>query len=275
MNAIFRFLRDKSSILLFVFLEIICVTFIVKYSYYHSSYFFSNTNFVTGKIHEFNSELKYYLNLKDKNNDLFVENIELRKQLKNNYMTQTKQIFVSNDSVFKRKFEYIPAEVITNSISKSNNYLTINIGKSSGIKTDMWVFNPEGVVGKVIKVSENYSLVESLLNSNLTLIPKIKELNYAKGQIAWDGKDPNFTKFLNISKYEKIQKGQTLVTNPFSKTLPENIPIGTIVEVKQTADNFLDIKVKLAVDYTRVTRCYVALNLHKYELNQLETFTEE
>lgn len=271
MNSIFRFLKSKSPILLFIALELFCLFAIVRNNVYHSAFYFNNTREIAAKTHELNQSFYKYFDLYKKNQDLFNENIQLRKQLKENFIFESKKVFTYRDTMVKIRYDYLQAQVIYNSINQQKNYMTLNKGKSSGIQRDMWVFSPEGVVGKVEEVSENYCLVASLLNSEILLVPKIKEANFIKGTVSWDGKDPEFAKLDKINKYEAIKVGYHLLSNPYSKNLPENIPIGTIAEIKSnSSDPYYQIKIKYAVDFSRVNMCYIAINLFKSELDSLE-----
>lgn len=271
MNSIFRFLKSKSPILLFIALEIFCVIAIVRSNAYHSAFYFNNTRKIAAKTHELNQSFYKYFDLYKKNQDLFNENIQLRKQLKENFIFESKKLFTFRDSIVKLRYDYLQAQVIYNSINQQKNYMTLNKGKSSGIQRDMWVFSPEGVVGKVEEVSENYCLVASLLNSEILLVPKIKEANFIKGTVSWDGLNPEYAKLDKINKYEALKVGYHLLSNPYSKNLPENIPIGTIAEIKSnSSDPYYQIKIKYAVDFSRVNMCYIAINLFKSELDSLE-----
>jgi len=276
MNLIFRYLKNKLHVLLFLFLEIFCLISIIRSNRYQSAFYFSNTRKVAGKLQEANHSIFDYFDLNHKNQALSNENLRLRRQLKDNYLIESRKVFTVNDSVYKQRYEYIPAEVITNTINLQNNYITINRGSSSGLEPGMGVFCPEGVIGRVIEVSENYSIVTSILNSTFKLGCKIDEMKLAKGTIHWSGRDPNFVDYLEVNKYEQIKKGYHIVSSPYSKYLPENIPIGTVdkIETKST-DDFYKIKVKLAVNFGRISTVYVVKNLFNKEVQELEKKLKE
>ncbi len=271
MNSIFRYLKSKLHVLLFLFLEIFCIIAIIRNNSYQSAFYFSNTRKLSGKVQETNHSIFDYFDLYHKNQALSNENLELRRHLKENYLIESRKVFTVNDSVYKQRYEYIPAEVITNTINQQNNYITINRGSSSGIEEGMGVFCPEGLVGTIIQVSENYSIAKSLLNTTVKIAPKIQEMNLSKGTIHWSGRDPNSIDYLEVNKYEQIKKGYHIVSSPYSNNLPENIPIGTVdkLETKST-DDFYIIKVKLAVNFGKISTVYVVKNLFKKELMELE-----
>jgi rod shape-determining protein MreC len=250
MNSIFKYLRSKLHIVLFILLEVFCIIIIIRFNVYHSSFFFSHTRQLTAKLHEVNNSAFDYFGLYAKNQALSNENIELRKKLKSNFVLETRNVFEINDTVFKQRYRYYPAQVITNSTNKQNNFITINRGKTSGIKVNMGVFSPEGIIGTIIEVSENYSIATSVLNVNgFKIVPKITELNYTKGTIVWNGKDPNYLMLEGINKYESLKKGYHIVTSPYSKFFPENIPIGIVESIERPSDkDFFNVKVRTAVN---------------------------
>ncbi|MDP2174357.1 MAG: rod shape-determining protein MreC [Bacteroidota bacterium] len=272
MNSILKYLQLKLHVLLFVFLEILSIIIIVRNNVYQSSYYFNNTRQISAHLHELNSRIFDYFSLYKKNEDLVSENLSLRKHLKSNYVIESKTIFEINDTVYKQRYKYIPAQIITNSTNRNNNYITLNKGRASGIEPGLGVFCPEGVVGIVERVSENYSIVVSLLStSKFKLVPKISELSYTKGSLEWNGKDPNYLDFKGINKYELIKEGHHIVTSPYTKIFPENIPIGVVSSLsKNDADPFYKIKVKSDVNFGEIQVVYVVFDLFKKEIEQLE-----
>ncbi len=271
MNAIFRYLKSKLHVLLFLLLEIFCIIIIIRNNVYQSAFYFSNTRRAAAKVQELNHSIFDYFNLYHKNQALSNENLALRKQLKENYLIESRKVFTVNDSIYKQRYDYIPAEVITNTTNLQNNFITLNRGSSSGIEKGMGVFCPEGVVGTIYDVSENYSIAISVLNSKVKIVPKILEMNLSKGTLYWQGKDPNFIALKEINKYEQIKIGYHIVSSPYSNYMPENIPIGVVDKIeKSPSEDFYKINVKLSVNFGRINTVYVVKNLYKNELEALQ-----
>ncbi len=102
--------------------------------------------------------------------------------------------------------------MVDNETNRANNVLTIDKGTKHGIKPCMGVISAIGVVGKVRFCSENYSVVTSILHSQIHGLLQTrlrKEIGYAK----WLGKDPNFVDLIDVSKYTKVFKGDSAVTS--------------------------------------------------------------
>lgn len=273
MNSIFKYLKSKLHVLLFLLLEILCIISISRFNTYQSSFYYSNTRKVSAKIHETNSAIFDYFGLYKKNEALYNENLELRKKLKSNYVVESKKMFEVNDTVFKQRYKYFPAQVITNSTGRQNNYITLNRGSSSGIEKNMGVFCPEGVVGIIVEVSDNYSIAASVLNTQSFKIgnPKILELNYAKGSVIWNGKDPNYLSLEEINKYESLKVGHHVVTSLYSGKFPENIPIGIVESIKsKPSETFFEVKLRTAVNFGKIQTVYIVIDLFKDEIEKLE-----
>ncbi|MFM6982947.1 MAG: rod shape-determining protein MreC [Chitinophagaceae bacterium] len=277
MNSIFKYLRSKLHVLLFLVLELLCIIAIFRFNSYQASFYYSNTRSLSTKLNEMNSSLFDYFALYNKNQALFNENLELRRRMKTNYVLESKAVFEINDTVYKQRYRYYPAQVITNSTNKQNNYITINRGSSSGLQKGMGVFCPDGIVGTITEVSENYAIASSVLNiSGFKLVPKIKELNYTKGTIVWDGKDPNYLDLREINKYEALKIGYHIVTSPYSKNYPEDIPIGIIEKLeKNPKETYYRVKVKSAVNFGKIQTVYVVIDMFKDEIDKLEKQVEE
>ncbi len=272
MNSIFKYLKSKFHVLLFLLLEILCVVSIFKFNTYQSSFYYSNTRKLSTQLHEANSSVYDYFGLYKKNQALYNENIELRRKLKTNYVVESKKMFEINDTVFKQRYKYFPAQVITNSTNRQNNFITLNRGSSSGIRKGMGVFCPEGVVGTIEEVSDNYSIAVSVLNTQgFKIVPKIQELNYTKGTLIWSGSDPNYLSLEGINKYESLKIGYHIVTSPYSKNFPENIPLGVVEKIKsKTSETFYEVMVRSAVNFGKIQTVYIVIDLFKDEIDKLE-----
>ena len=59
--------------------------------------------------------------------------------------------------------------MILNSINKSKNIIIINKGEVNGITKEMGVVSSKGVVGIIKNITDNYSSIVSLLNTDLKI----------------------------------------------------------------------------------------------------------
>jgi rod shape-determining protein MreC len=275
MGSVLQFIKTYLHLILFVVLQILSFILIVNFHVYHKTLFFNTSNAFFASITEYSNAYKSYFQLKSSNSQLVKENLVLRKLLKENYYIQPNDTFFVSDTLFKQRYKYIAAQVVGNTTDNPNNYLTINRGKESGIQIGMGVFSPLGIVGIVEDVSDNFALVMSVLHSKAVVSPKIQELNLSQGKIKWEERNPDYVFLSGINRYEKVAKGQKVVTSPYSTNFPENLPIGTVVDVKEVDGSFLRAKVKLSANFSQLREVYVVKDLFKQELDYFENKIKE
>ncbi len=249
---------------------------LIKSSKTHDAFFSENINEITGKLNAQYSGVYAYFSLKEINAQLAEENTRLRNQLKADFSApdSSKKQFV--DTTIKdtlnryRKYIFLPATVVSNSVNLENNFLTLERGSLQGVKKDMSVIGSQGVIGTVVSVSDNYSIVMSLLNRKSSVSAMLKKDNIA-GSIDWDGKDPSFVTLKNIPKSAKVVKGDTVVTSNYSAKFPSNIMIGTIAGISaDPASNFYTLKVKTATNFYSIGFVNLVLNVRYAEQMALE-----
>ncbi len=210
------------------------------------------------------TSVKDYFYLREINRQLVEENAILKSYHKSSFVFDDRNSFVRNDTTYDRKFTYIPAKVVNNSIYRPNNYLTLNIGSDQGVQPGMGVISPAGVVGIVKDVSANFSSVYSLLHSDSKISGNVGN-DQVVGTILWTGEHYRRAELRDIAKHHQIEKGDTVFTSSFSQIFPPNIPIGFInsFEVNKAYD-FYEIDIDLATDFSKVSEVYVII-AHKSE----------
>jgi len=212
-----------------------------------------------------------YFGLRNINDSLLAENARLRAQMLNAYyqsgFTQTS----INDSAYKQQYTYISANVVNNSVTKRNNYITIDKGSLHGIKPDMGVMSANGVVGIVTSVSEHFSTIRSALNGNTKISCMLKK-NNAFGSLEWNGDDPKFSSMKFVNKHVPIGMNDEIVTSNYSTLFPQGIPVGHVYSHSLDAgENFHLIKVELYTNFSTLKNVYVIQNILKEEQETLES----
>ena len=262
MYNLIKFINKHHVLLLFVFLEILCLIMIVQNNKFYRSSFINSTNKVTSNIFSNFNKLENYFSLKLTNELLAEENAKLK------FLLSQKNKNVAFESNLSRK--YISARIINNSVSKRNNYLTLNKGRLHGVKKGMGVTTHLGVIGIIKEVSDNFSSVISILHSKSKLSVILKKSNYF-GTLEWDGRNYLKANLNDIPSHVKISIGDTIVTSGYSHIFQSEIPIGIISRIKTKPNkNFHEIKIKFLEDFKKIK--YVNLNelVFKNELKILE-----
>jgi len=280
MKNLINFLIQYSVVFLFLFLEIISFTLIVKNQDYQKSVFLSSSNSMVSGMYEWSNSVVEFFKLRAANNNLSEENTALKNQiinLQNKLSTLKPEV---SDSIHFRippemEYQFISAKVINSSTNKLLNYITLNKGAIDGIKIDMGVISDEGVVGIVKTVSKRFSVVIPLLNPKIEISCKFKRSNYSGG-LLWSGQDYRYANLTDIARHVQLTLGDTLITSGLTSTFPEGIPAGTIEDFKiKESDAYYQIKVKLAVNFRTLSHVKVINYLNYQEQKELEKKSEE
>lgn len=269
MKNLLLFLLRNYFIFLFLFLEGISFLLIFQYNDFQKSGFVGATRSATSFLQDNFSGLQSYFHLRTENDMLAAENARLRNEISRFGVFEAKPTLVV-DTVSQRTYEYIPSRVITSSVSKQYNYLTVNKGRKQGIYPDMAAISETGVVGIVVAVSDNYSSIIPILNRNFRLSARLKK-NKFFGIIEWEGRSAEHVAFREIPVHVNVEPGDTIVTSGFSAVFPEGVMVGTVESVDNSGGNFHDIKVKLSTDYRTLYHVNLIRFSFKAELQNLET----
>ena len=164
----------------------------------------------------------------------------------------------------------MPGKVVSNSISQPNNLMQIHRGSTQGIIPDLGVIDVNNaVVGTVMEVSKNFSVVMSLLNGQSNISAMLKK-NGETGSIIWDGKETNIVNLKDISKATKIAKGDTVITSGYSDKFPYGLLIGTAQEIiNDKSSSTYTIRVRTAANFYNLQYVYIINNLQKDEAREL------
>jgi rod shape-determining protein MreC len=167
-------------------------------------------------------------------------------------------------------YEYITAGVANHTTNYVNNYITINKGFHDGIRPDMGVVSPSGVVGIVMTVRERYSVVISLLNTKFKVSCKVKGTSIF-GSLAWKGGDATRAYLEGLPAHAVFQVGDTIVTSGSSAIFPPGLMVGVVESYnKQQDDNFYALKVRLATDFHSLSALCVIVNHAQEEQWKIE-----
>lgn len=230
-----------------------------------SSRIYSAANGVTGYFHlrSINEDLQQRVA------DLEMENLRLNRRLER-AAEMAYADTVTPDSALT-PYRFIVASVINNSITRSNNFITINRGEADGVRPEMGVVDHNGVVGIVNVTGRHTARIISLLNSDLRLSCKVKGSD-AFGSLVWDGRSHRTALLEELPRHVEFAIGDTIITSGYSVVFPEGIPVGTVVEqLRDVDDNFYSLRVELLTDFATLSTVRVIENFHKDEIEEVET----
>lgn len=267
MKDIIRLITKYQFTLFFILLEVICFSLVIHENNYQRAIFSQHATTFFGYISSITTGVEDYFHLRAVNETLSTENTLLKNQLEKYKAQEDTLMNPPVDSC--ATYQYHQAKVVNATYNLTKNYLTLNKGRKDGMEKEMAVCSASGVVGLIQDISDHFSVVIPLINTQSIVSAKIKNNDYY-GPLQWDGDDYRYSYLNDIPYHVEVHTGDTIVTSNYSSIFPEGITIGVVDEVSQANSNFLKIKVRLAVDFRRLTYVYAIRNTTRNEQQQLE-----
>jgi len=134
----------------------------------------------------------------------------------------------------------VAAQVIGTSGSEQSRVLYIDKGSSDGIKPDMAVITPTGIVGKIVQVFPGSSQVLPINDQLSGVGAALKDMRL---QGILKGAPNGTTSLLYIMSDEPVKPGQEVITSGGDRIFPKGLLIGTVASVEPGKDLFLNIRV--------------------------------
>jgi len=148
------------------------------------------------------------------------------------------------------------AEIIGAAATADFRTVTIDKGTSQGLRTDMAVLSPKGVVGRVVAAGPRASRVQLLVDRNAAAGALI-ERSRAQGVVVGAGDD--LLRLEYVSETSDVQKGDTVVTSGIDGIYPKGFVIGEVDSVEKTGVAFRTIGIRPAVDFSALEDVLVVL----------------
>ncbi len=202
---------------------------------------------------EKNKMYKEYKKLKNKaaKSDSYLAEI---RELQSEITNLKKQLEL--DSV-NSEYTYIHASITNRNVNSWYNTLTIDKGSKKGVKAGMAVVVNEGLVGKVIKVSNFTSTVKLLTTDELSNKISVKVNLSDKsvyGLLANYDKKCGCYLIEGISESDEIVEGSQVVTTGLSDSFPSGILLGNVSKVVMDKYDLTKVvQVKPSVDFNNIT----------------------
>ena len=269
MRSLLNFLLRFKTLILFLVLEAVAIIMLSTSHNYHETVLYGISRNITGFFAERMERGTYYFRLRQVNQELLAENILLKKQIAGLASGSQEGFIPVRDSVNGVNYTYLNARVISNSVNKQKNFITLDKGSRQGVAEGMGVASPSGVVGVVVGVSRNYSVVMSLLNTDFRLSASMKRNDYF-GSLAWDGINHRYARLSEIPHHVAVNEGDTIVTSGFSAIFPAGVMAGTLTGAQRRGGDFISLQVLLSADFKKLTDVYVIGNLTRDERENLE-----
>jgi rod shape-determining protein MreC len=270
MRNLIAFLRRFRVFLVFILLQIFALSIYFSFLQFPRSKYLTTASFTSGKILEVRNDVTKHFNLSLNNDKLQRENTRLRQHQPASFIRLEGKKARIDDTLYDQQYVFIPATVVNSTVTRRNNYFTLNVGSIQGVHRGMGVFSDKGVVGIVHNSSDHFSVVKTVLTENINIDVLIEPIGLF-GLLKWDGRDPRFGTITGISNDLKINKWSRVVTRGGSGIFPRGLSVGKVVELNSVEGKPLwDVVVRFSEDYRTLQRVYVIKNLMQHEQYTIE-----
>jgi rod shape-determining protein MreC len=155
----------------------------------------------------------------------------------------------------------LAAEVIGANADSSGQTLYINRGQGDGLRRDMGVITPAGVVGKILEVFPGTSQVLLISDRDSgvgAMLAPSRTHGVAKGT------GNSLLRMDYVVNDEKVTLGEAIVTSGDDRIFPKDLPVGTAAGAQQ-GNPFQTILVKPAVRLDRLEEVIVLLTTTEFQ----------
>lgn len=273
MRNLFLFLKKNQFLVLFIVLQIAALSLLFNSYSYHKSLKFNTVSDLSGSLFSSYDGVVDYFSLKTENDFLLEENARLQSLL--GFRRDTGySITYHRDSIY----HFIPAEVVSNTVHKRNNFITINKGRLDGVEKEMGVVSGQGIAGIVIGISDHYALIMSMLHQNMILSARIKKNNHLVN-VVWKTRDYSMGTVIDIPSHIQLNEGDTIITSGNSLIFPQGINIGTIRAHQKSINKGLgEATLTFSTEFNKLGHVYLIQNKdlqERTDLLNLEKQTDE
>lgn len=271
MRNLWIFISRYNAFFFFIIFFIVGIFLTIKNNSYQRSVTLNSTHEVVGNAYKRLNIIKRYLNLGQVNDSLAAENAILKTQLLQLTTTDSTKVTAVKDTVNQQQYTLVAAKVIKNSITLTNNIITIMKGSNDGIAKDMAVISSQkGVIGFIQDVSPHYATIRPLIHSETAISVSLKK-NNAFGSLVWGEGNFDYRKaqVKEIPNHYKVSVGDTIVTSG-SGGFPKGIEVGKVTSKLSTGDSFMSLEIALFNDFATLQYVYVIKDKFAPEVKLLQ-----
>jgi len=192
------------------------------------------------------------------NEELRNENDELKleiSQLQSKAAEGDRLVALLNFRQSHLKVPMVMARVIGASASSASHTVEIDRGERDGIRRNMAVITPDGAVGKIIECYRDTAQV-LLLNDKDGGAGAMLVVSRIQSPVKGTGEPMLSMSY--VAAEETVNAGEKIVTSGMDKIFPRDVPIGTVLDVKQ-GNPFKQIRVRPAARLDRLEEVIVLL----------------
>lgn len=192
-------------------------------------------NYVTGAIDGFTSYFTEFDELAEENAALKEEIAKLRDRLYQAEKTENLNEWLSAFLEMKRfhtDFKMEPATVTGSSGGNFMTVLTVDRGTAHGIRENMPVVSPEGVIGYVDEVGLTWCKVRTLLEASTSVgayVERTGEMGLVSGSFSLAAE--GVCEITYLAADSDIRVGDRILTSGYGSIYPRDLVVGYVTEI--------------------------------------------
>ena len=160
----------------------------------------------------------------------------------------------------------IGARVIGTGAGTASLTIQLDRGEHDGIRKNMGVITPDGVVGKVVETYPNAALVLLLTDKDSGVGAMLAD-SRVQSPVGGQGEPLLVMKY--VANDDTVNFGERVITSGMDRIFPRDLPVGTVVDVKP-GNPFKQIRIKPAANLERLEEVLVLLSLRPLEMKNEE-----
>ena len=160
----------------------------------------------------------------------------------------------------------IAVRVIAVSAGTASLTIQLDRGEHDGIRKNMGVITPDGVVGKVVEAYPHAALV-LLLTDKESGVGALLADSRIQSPVGGQGEPLLVMKY--VPNDDDVNLGERVITSGMDRIFPRDLPVGTVTEIK-SGNPFKQIRIKPAANLERLEEVFVLLSLHPLEMKNEE-----
>jgi rod shape-determining protein MreC len=160
----------------------------------------------------------------------------------------------------RTKLQTTGAEIVASGASSEFRTVTIDKGSSDGLRADMAVIAPAGIVGRIVVASTNAAKVQLLVDSQAAAGVYVERRESRAQGLVVGVAGQDVLRMEQVSEVADVVVGDTVLTSGIEGIYPKGFLVGRIERVQKSGTAYSEILVRPAVAFSSLEEVLVVLN---------------
>lgn len=151
----------------------------------------------------------------------------------NEYKIENQRLseLLNHKQVMSQSYNFLSASVVGRDPGNWFGTIKLNRGTRDGVRENMIALNHQGLVGRVVSVSDNTSEV-LLITDPRSGVGSLVQNTRTPGVVEGAAVVSGMTRMIHIPRDAPLEAGQAVVTSGLGSVFPKGIPVGEITDVR-------------------------------------------